>query len=349
MLKHWWKILGAVLMIYAIAAGMLVPLSPASHYVDNQRAETGQQLELTVTGYNTHYFSEEGAIRAWLRRDSAFSLCADNVSVLSERLLKLSFTIPARVYDKDEAVRFSLVVDNKKDGYSVLPEAVVVTQMPSRALIPPTCDIQDLNDGEYAFTFPFRNILEETIRNLYYHVPLWFAMILLFLISMIHSIRYLSSSELSHSIKAAEYVRVGVVYGLLGLLTGAIWAKHTWGSYWNWDLRQITAAIAMLIYLAYFVLRDSFDDEERKARLGAVFNIFAFAALIPLMFVIPRLSDSLHPGAGGNPAFGTNDLDNTMRMVFYPAIIGFMLVGVWMSQLLYRMALIKEKIIDRMD
>jgi heme exporter protein C len=105
-------------------------------------------------------------------------------------------------------------------------------------------------------------------------------------------------------------------------------------------------AIALLIYFAYFILRGVFEDPDKRARISAVYNIFAFVALIPLIYVIPRLTDSLHPGAGGNPAFGSQDLDNTMRLVFYPAIIGWTLIGFWMANLLYRMERVRLRVLD---
>jgi len=148
------------------------------------------------------------------------------------------------------------------------------------------------------------------------------------------------NQQLKEFVYATELIRVGVIFGLLGLLTGAIWAKHTWGAYWSWDVKQNTAAISVLVYLAYFVLKDSFEDYDQRARITSVYNIFAFAALIPLLFIIPRVADSLHPGAGGNPAFGSNDLDNTMRLVFYPAVIGFTMVGYWLSSILIRIKLL---------
>ncbi len=145
------------------------------------------------------------------------------------------------------------------------------------------------------------------------------------------------------------YARVGVVLGILGLLTGALWAKWTWGAFWSWDIKQNMSAVALLIYLAYFVLRSSLDDLEQSARISAVFNIFAFAMLIPLIFVIPRLTDSLHPGNGGNPGMGGEDLDNTMRMIFYPAIIGWTLLGFWIANLTYRASDLREKLYERLD
>ena len=86
-----------------------------------------------------------------------------------------------------------------------------------------------------------------------------------------------------------------------------------------------------MIYLAYFILRGSIENEDQRARISAIYNIFAFAALIPLLFVLPRLTDSLHPGNGGNPGFNAYDLDSNLRMVFYPAVIGWTLLGFWIA------------------
>ncbi|RYF71048.1 MAG: ABC transporter permease, partial [Cytophagaceae bacterium] len=96
-------------------------------------------------------------------------------------------------------------------------------------------------------------------------------------------------------------------------------------------------AVSMLLYMAYLILRGAFDDEQRRARISAVYNILAFAVFIPLIFILPRQTDSLHPGNGGNPAFGKYDMNSQMRMVFYPAIIGFTLLGVWITQLRVRL------------
>lgn len=128
----------------------------------------------------------------------------------------------------------------------------------------------------------------------------------------------------------------------MGLITGAIWAKNTWGQYWSGDIKQNMTAIALLIYAAYFILWKSFRDDQVRLRISSVFTIFAYVAMIPLIFVIPRLYDSLHPGNGGNPALGGEDLDNTMRMVFYPGVIGFILLGIWLTGLYYRMSKIEN-------
>jgi heme exporter protein C len=192
-------------------------------------------------------------------------------------------------------------------------------------------------------------ILNETIRALYFHVPMWFGMVLLFVLSIYHSIQYLRTNSIDHDHKAVSYAHVGMIFGVLGMVTGMLWANYTWGSPWHGDPKQNGAAIAMLVYLAYFVLRGSLDNQEQKARLSAVYNIFAFAAMIPLIFIIPRLQDSLHPGSGGNPGFNAYDLDNRMRAIFYPAVIGWFLIGVWIASQRIRLKIIEEKILDIED
>lgn len=184
---------------------------------------------------------------------------------------------------------------------------------------------------------PRQPILNESIRNVYFHVPLWFGMTTLLLTSAIFSIRYLRSGRVGDDIIAVEFANTGILFGLLGCATGSLWANFTWGEPWPNDPKLNGAAVAMLLYFAYLILRGSFDDEQRRARISAVYNIFAFAVFVPLIFILPRYTDSLHPGNGGNPAFGQYDMDNRMRMVFYPAVIGFTLLGVWITELRVRL------------
>ena len=193
---------------------------------------------------------------------------------------------------------------------------------------------------------PRLNILNETIRALYFHVPMWFGMISLFSLSVYQAVRYLLYPSLDNDRKSVEYANVGVVFGILGTTTGMLWANYAWGSPWHGDPKQNYSAIAMLIYLAYFVLRGSIENNEQKARLSAVYNIFAYAAMIPLIFILPRLQDSLHPGSGGNPGFNVYDLDNRMRVIFYSAVVGWFLVGFWIATLRIRYKTLEETNLD---
>lgn len=184
---------------------------------------------------------------------------------------------------------------------------------------------------------PALPILHESIRNLYFHVPMWFGMTILLLISMVYSIRYLAANQLIFDIYASASARIGLLMGVLGILTGMQWARTTWGAWWTNDPKLMGAAVGLLIYLAYFVLRNSIDDIDRRARVSAVFNIMAYAIFIPTIFIVPRLTDSLHPGNGGNPGFSAYDLDGNMRLVFYPAVIGWTLLGAWIMTLSARL------------
>lgn len=191
---------------------------------------------------------------------------------------------------------------------------------------------------------PHLPILNETIRNLYFHVAMWFAMMILLTVSVVYSVKYLRSNILDHDTVAVEMANMGILCGVLGLTTGSVWARFTWGDWWTNDPKLNAAAIGMLIYLAYLVLRNSLEDEQQRARIAAVYNIFAFAVFIPLIFILPRLTDSLHPGNGGNPGFNSYDLDSQLRKVFYPAVLGWTLLGVWVASLRIRVRRLEQKL-----
>lgn len=206
----------------------------------------------------------------------------------------------------------------------------------------------------FLFDVPRLFILNETIRNLYFHVCMWFGMMILFIVSFVYSIKYLRGFNYRNDIFASNFAAVGSIFGILGYLTGAIWVSVTWVTDQGQSMasvmkepKLIGAAIALLIYGAYFVLRGSFTDIDKRARISAVYNIFAFVMLFPSIWIIPRIVGSLHPGApggdSGNPALDRNDMDATMRMVFYPAVIGWTLLGVWIATLKIRIALLKDK------
>ena len=193
------------------------------------------------------------------------------------------------------------------------------------------------------FKVPRLPILHETIRNLYFHVPMWMGMLSVFVISVFYSIKYLNTGKEEYDLASVECVNTGLLFYSLGLITGMLWAKFAWGEFWSGDPKQNSAAIAFLLYCAYLVLRNSIDEEQKRAKIAAIYNIFAFPIMIVLIFVLPRMTDSLHPGSGGNPAFGRYDLDNGMKIAFYPAMLGWSLLAVWIATLRYRIRLIEYK------
>ena len=198
--------------------------------------------------------------------------------------------------------------------------------------------------GGLLFPVPRLHILNETIRALHFHVPMWFGMILIFTGSVSYAIKYLKSDKSTYDVYSSHLANIGVAFGVLGIITGMVWAKYTWGEAWSNDPKQNAAAVSLLIYLAYFVLRNSIKDEQQRNKISAVYNIFAFFLMIPLLFILPRMTDSLHPGNGGNPALSAVDLDSDLRKVFYTAIIGWTLLGYWIATINIRLSLTGQKI-----
>ncbi len=197
--------------------------------------------------------------------------------------------------------------------------------------------------GGLALPVPQLPILEQSIRNLYYHVPMWFGMLALLMASGFYSVKTLKDGNFQNDIKASSYAAIAVLYGSIGLTTGMIWARNTWGVYWTNDPKLNSAAIGMLMYAAYFVLRGSVEDEEKRARISAVYNLFVLPVYIVLIYIMPRLTASLHPGNGGNPGFNSYDLDSRLRMVFYPAVLGWIFIGFWIADLQIRIKQIDFK------
>ncbi|MEZ4948869.1 MAG: cytochrome c biogenesis protein CcsA [Saprospiraceae bacterium] len=349
MLKHWWKILGVLLLLFAFIVGLLTPLRPGINAISPSSAEFGTDLELLLSGYNLELNpANTPNLILWIDGDHIIN--AKEVAISGDSQIKASFSIPNEIPEEGlKELKVSLS-DNINGFVTALPRLRMSGGEASSELATQkwsgTVEILEQKSG---FNFPFLPNVYESVRNTFYHVALWFAMFTLFTLGVISSIRYLINKNPEHEYKAVSFTSVGMLFGILGLITGAIWAQYTWNKAWSWDIKQTMTAIVLLIYGAFFVLRISFEDADQKARISAVYNIFAFSTIIPLLYVIPRLTESLHPGGQGNPAFGRGDLDNNIRMVFYPAIIGWILLGLWLSNLNFRLIKIKERILENED
>lgn len=347
----WWKYLAILLLCYVFIAGMLVPLGPGIVDSHPLQSNVGKELKMEVVSYN---MPEDSDLSAYLRIDS-FLLKASTIqqSESDNNLITLNFTLPGFLPVPDSQRDAALILFHPSYGAAVLPTAIFLKQTDVNIAVGRKAwlndDILSGVDLVGKTHFPYRSILEETIRNTYFHVPMWFTMIVMFTISVVLSILFLRSGEENYDTWIVNLNRVGVLFGILGIVTGAIWATYTWGEPWSSDIKQNMAAICLLIYGGYFVLRAAVEDIDKKRRITAVFNIFAYMAMIPLLFVIPRMTDSLHPGSGGNPAMGSQDLDNTMRMVFYPAVIAWILLGLWISELSTRYVKVKLRVYKKLQ
>jgi heme exporter protein C len=194
----------------------------------------------------------------------------------------------------------------------------------------------------FSIEIPQIDILEQTARNLFLHVPMWFTMMIAFTMAFYFSIRYLNDEEMKWDRKAETATAVGLIFGICGLLTGSLWARFTWGTWWTFaEPRMNLSALAMMIFVAYFILRTAFNDPEKRAKISAVYNIFGVTTIPFLLYIIPRQLPSLHPGADGNPAFSDMTAPE-LRIIFYPAVIGFIGLSIWMMDIINRYKRIKE-------
>jgi heme exporter protein C len=199
--------------------------------------------------------------------------------------------------------------------------------------------------GGFFITVSFEGmeVAAESMRNIFYHVGMWFGMFTMLITGFVYSLRYLRKFNEQEDIKAVEAVNVGLMFGFLGIFTGMIWANFTWGSPWVKDPKLNGAAVGLLIYLAYAILRGSIDDTHKRAKVAAIYNIFAFFLWMVLVIILPRLAgESIHP-AGGNNAntILPMHLPPSMRLIFYPAMLGWVLLGVWIYKLRVRIRRIK--------
>lgn len=198
-------------------------------------------------------------------------------------------------------------------------------------------------------TMPYIVGLEERARIMFFHVPLsWIATIAYFL-AMMASIRHLRTRLLEHDDVAVVTAALGTLFTVLATLTGAVWAKFNWGTFWNWDPRQTSIMLLMLIYAAYFLLRSTIEDPERRARLGSVYAIIAFPTVPFLIFVLPRLLPGLHPGSADDTNLGPllsprSDAINPIKTaVFGLALFSFTLVFSWLVNIRLRLVRMERR------
>lgn len=176
---------------------------------------------------------------------------------------------------------------------------------------------------------PRAKALGESTRILFFHVPCAWVASLAFLSAAGFSIRYLMKKDLRDDTYAYASSYLGLIFTVLASVTGAIWAQEIWGHPWNWDPRQTSIFILMLVYAAYFALRGSIEDDASQARLAAVYAIIAGVAMPFFMFIVPRIYESLHPDPLVN-AEGRIKMDGRMLQVFLGSLFGFTVFFYWL-------------------
>ena len=166
---------------------------------------------------------------------------------------------------------------------------------------------------------PAEVTMGELVRIFYFHLPPAIICYLALLVSVGTGLIFIRTKDFKYDALSESGALLGLVYGLITLISGAIWANATWGVYWNWDPRETTTLILWFAYLGYFLLRMSIENPERRASSAAVFNILAFMT-VPLSYVSFILWPSLHPRLGGDD--GGLGLTGTMVQALVMNIIG---------------------------
>jgi heme exporter protein C len=190
--------------------------------------------------------------------------------------------------------------------------------------------------------------LEQKARLIFFHVPTAWLSVIAFLTSMVYGVRYLRRREVLDDIRSSSAASLGLLFCVLATLTGAIWAKFNWGSFWNWDPRETSIFVLLLIYGAYFSLRSAVENPEKRAMLSSVYSILAAVTVPFFIFVLPRITSGLHPGAKGDPEGAGPVIEfkmsPNMRVIFFASLIAFTLLFIWMFQLRVRAAKLESEL-----
>lgn len=194
----------------------------------------------------------------------------------------------------------------------------------------------------FFYVQPAEGFIGESSRIVFFHVPMAWISVLAFLVSCITSVMYLKRRDPKDDIRAAVSAGLGLLFAVLATTTGAVFAKIMWGAYWNWDPRQTSITILLLIYAAYLALRGAVDDPERRASLSAVYAILAFVTVPFLVFVVPRIYWSLHPDTIIN-ARGANEFDSRYTQVLMASLVGFTGLYIWLYTLGCRIESIRQR------
>lgn len=197
------------------------------------------------------------------------------------------------------------------------------------------------------YQFPMIPGLEEKAKIIFFHVPTAWLAVIAFLMAMIYGVKYLVKGNLDNDAKSNAALQLGFIFSILATVTGSIWAKFTWGAFWHWDPRETSIFILLLIYGSLFALRSAIENEDKRARLSAVYSIIAFLTVPFFIFIMPRIMTGLHPGSANDDNAGPVvdfQMDANMMMVFYLSLFAFTILYFWMWRIGYKSIIIKDKL-----
>lgn len=341
----WWKIVAIIILSIGVVLTIIPPLS----------GSFGDAIELQAS-------PEHRNVDVYLKFDELPKEIENNNNekqTIAKAHIAQPYTISGQQYDKDVRIydiKFpKSVIENEK-----LNKDISNFNTNDNYVLNLRYDISDstfiynnLVSTNPFITYPYIAALIQRVKILNFHVPMSWTAFIAFFISMFYAINYLRSKNIDFDVYASSAALLGLIFTILATTTGMVWARFNWGAFWNWDPRQISIFILLMIYFAYFALRSSFDNEERRATLSAVYSIISFVTVPFLMFIVPRLYKGLHPGAQGDentgPVISPQEgmLDSSLAFVYYISLCGFIILFFWLLNLLIRYTLVNNKIKDR--
>lgn len=169
----------------------------------------------------------------------------------------------------------------------------------------------------------------EAARIILFHVPCAMVATVAYIVSTVYAIGYLVRGDALRDIKSAASASLGFLFTILATVTGMAFARIEWGSAWNWDPRETSILMLLIVYAAYFALRGAMPERAGRAKISAAYNVLACLVMPFFVFVLPRISPaSLHPDRAA--------LSPEYRVVMGAAMFGFLLLYVWMFRLTVR-------------
>ncbi|HET7011426.1 MAG TPA: cytochrome c biogenesis protein CcsA [Anaerolineales bacterium] len=199
------------------------------------------------------------------------------------------------------------------------------------------------------FYAPLEAVMGEVQRVFYFHVAAGWVGALAFLVAAVAGVIYLARGGKRWDRVGLASVEVGIVFTLINIVSGSIWARPIWNTWWTWDPRLVTATVMELIYIAYIMLRQGTEDPERRARFGAVYAIVGFLS-VPLTFLSIRIWRTIHPvviGSGDPTAEGTFDMSPRMLQAFMFSLLTFTFVYVTLLWHRLRLEVLAERVEQR--
>ena len=182
-------------------------------------------------------------------------------------------------------------------------------------------------------TFPLIPALHERARNVFFHVPAaWVASVAWF-VAAFFALRFLRRRHPEDDIRSSSTAAVGLLFCVTATISGSIWSRFDWGSFWNWDPRQISIVVVLMIFGAYFALRSALDSSEQRARISAVYVLMMVLPVLFFIGVFPRLMESLHPN--------NLELNRPMAVLFPVAALAMTLLYYWIANVTTRLKLLR--------